>query len=461
MDKTTEKLVDYTVSFNLSRQMTESAVSATKDRLFDSIACAVVGSRTEPARITAKVASTIHSDQPATVFGYGVRTSPEMAALANTGMIRTFDYNDGHDGGGGHASDMIAGCLAAGEAEHSSGIEVLGAIALAYELAGGLGIEGAANRFGFDQGTFQNVAVALAVGKLWGLTPDQLGNAASLALIPNIPLSVSRWGDLSMMKGSATSFSTRNGVFAAMLTREGFTSAPEPFEGIYGFHHLSGPFEVHLPMLPDKLSIEGSKTKYWPAEGNVQGLLDMVPRILEWTTVHDIEVIEVTVPEHLVVHLADEPKYDPQTRETADHSLPYMLMVALQDGTLTVDSYNAERYLDPDLRPLLRKVTVHGSKEYDDLFRAPSFLRDGYGPPRPAFIKIRKTDGSIFQEEVMHHKGHPTNPMTRNDFNAKLDLCSAELTAEQRERIREAWWSVDSSTDICYEIETMKGFRSL
>ena len=91
MDKTTEKLVDYTVSFNLSRQMTESAVSATKDRLFDSIACAVVGSRTEPARITAKVASTIHSDQPATVFGYGVRTSPEMAALANTGMIRTFD----------------------------------------------------------------------------------------------------------------------------------------------------------------------------------------------------------------------------------------------------------------------------------------------------------------------------------------------------------------------------------
>ena len=460
MDKTTQQLVDYTMEFSLCG-MTESAVNVTKDRLFDSIACAIVGSRTEPSRITAKVAGTIHSDQPATVFGYGIKTSPEVAALANTGMVRTYDYNDGHDGGGGHASDMIAGSLAAGEAAHCSGMEVLGAIALSYEISGGLGIEGHSNRLGFDQGTFQNVAVALAVGKLWGLTGDQLGNAASLALVPNLPLSVSRWGELSMMKGSATSFSTRNGVFAAMLAREGFTSAPEPFEGIYGFHHFSGPFTVHLPMLPDKLSIEGSKTKFWPAEGNVQGLLDLVPKIREWATLDEIESIEVTIPEHLVIHLADEPKYDPQTRETADHSLPYMLVVALQDGSVTVDSYEPERYLDPSLRPLLRKVKVYGSEEYDRLFRAPTFLRDGYGPPRPALIKIQRKDGGSFEEEVLHHKGHPTNPMSQNDFNTKLDLCSADLTSEQRERIREAWWNVDRASDICEVMNTMTGFRRL
>jgi 2-methylcitrate dehydratase len=356
---------------------------------------------------------------------------------------------------------MIAGSLAAGEAAHSSGMDVLGAIALSYELAGSLGIEGDPGRLGLDQGTFQNVAVALSVGKLWGLNRDQLGDAVSLALVPNLPLGVSRWGDLSMMKGSATSFSTRNGVFAAMLAREGFTSAPEPFEGIYGFHHISGPFKVHLPMLSNKMSIEGSKTKYWPAEGNVQGLLDLVPSILEWTTVDEIDSIEVTVPEHFVIHLADEPKYDPQTRETADHSIPYMLMVALQDGTLTVDSYNPERYLDPALRPLLRKVKVIGSDEYEKLFRAPSFLTDGYGPPRPARIKIWKSDGSMYENEVMYHKGHPTNPMDRDDFNTKLDLCSNELTSDNRELIREAWWNIENTSDIGEAMKTMTGFRKL
>src|SRR5262245_831419 len=222
MDKTTTTLVEYAESFKLDG-MSESAVKATRDHLFDSIACAVIGSGTEPARISAKVASMIHADNEATVFGYGVRTSPEVAAFANTGMIRTYDYNDGHGGGGGHASDMTSGSLAAGEAVHASGLEVLGAIALSYEISGGLGYEGKANGFGLDQGTFQNVAVALAAGKLMGLTPDQLGNAASLALVPNLPLGVSRWGELSMMKGYATSFSTRNGVFSAMLAKEGFT----------------------------------------------------------------------------------------------------------------------------------------------------------------------------------------------------------------------------------------------
>ena len=106
-------------------------------------------------------------------------------------MIRAYDYNDGHDGGGGHASNVMAGTLAAVEAEHSSGIEVLGAIALSYELAGGLGTEGAANRFGFDQGTFQSVAVALAVGKLRGLTREQLAHVPTpLGDILNLPDSV-------------------------------------------------------------------------------------------------------------------------------------------------------------------------------------------------------------------------------------------------------------------------------
>src|SRR5262249_1260282 len=151
-------------------------------------------------------------------------------------------------------------------------------------------------------------------GKLWGLSAEQLANAASLAIVPNVPMSVSRWGELSMMKGCATSFATRNGVFSAMLAREGFTSAPEPFAGIYGLHHITREFRAFLPVNPSRRMIEMGSLKPLPAEGNAQGVLSVVPRIREWTSVEDIELIEVEMAEHLIVHIGDEPKYDPKTR---------------------------------------------------------------------------------------------------------------------------------------------------
>jgi 2-methylcitrate dehydratase len=101
-----------------------------------------------------------------------------------------------------------------------------------------------------------NVGVAVAVGKLWQLTEVQLAHAASLALVPNVPMGVARWGALSMLKGCNTAFAVRNGVFAAMLAKEGFTSSEEPYEGIFGLHHFTGPFELRLPLEPEKRVVE-------------------------------------------------------------------------------------------------------------------------------------------------------------------------------------------------------------
>ncbi len=240
MDKVTERLIGYTKSFS-EAELTEPVMEAAVNHLIDSMAVAIAGSGSEPGRILAKIAKSARNDREATVFGYGFKTAPELAALANSMMVRTYDWNDGMLAPwGGHPSDMIPGILAAGEVAHSSGMEILVAMTLAYELLGGIGwdIQISRNDSGFDQGTFMGVATALAVGKLWHLNDDQLAHAASLALVPNLPIAVSRWGELSMLKGCGNAFAVRNGVFSAMLAQEGFTSAPEPYEGTYGLCYL-------------------------------------------------------------------------------------------------------------------------------------------------------------------------------------------------------------------------------
>ena len=399
----------------------------------------------------------------ATVFGYGLKTSPELAALANSMMVRTYDWNDGMGAPwGGHPSDMIPGILAAGEIVHSSGIEILVAMTLAYELLGGIGwdIRILAQRLRSDQGTFMGVATALAVGKLWRLNDDQLANAASLAVVPSLPLAVSRWGELSMLKGCGNAFAVRNGVFSAMFAQEGFTSAPEPFEGIYGLCHLLGPFTPRLPVLAEgPRVVQLSHQKTIPADTHSLSLYDIVPRIRAWAPVDEIETIEIEAPEDTVRHVGDETKYDPKTRETADHSLPYMLAVALVDGKITLDSYRPERFLDPKLRPLMRKIKLVVNEEMDKIHKTQIF---GAARPTPRRITIRTHSGRVFKEEVMWHRGTYHNPMTREDVNTKLDIiCAGVVGDEQREQIRETWWNVARAPDINGPIKTMAGFRSL
>jgi 2-methylcitrate dehydratase len=428
------------------------------NHLVDTVAVAIAGHDSAQARIAARVAGTVRSDRPATVIGFGIRTSPDLAAFANTIMVRTYDWNDGMQArGGGHPSDMTPGVLAVGEVAHASGMDVLVAMALAYELLGGMGAEVPIGELGYDQGTLMGVATALAAGKLLGLDTGQLANAASLALVPNVPLGVSRWGALSMMKGCATAFAVRGGVFAAILAGEGLTSASEPFEGIYGLHHQTGPFQPRLPVLPGGPKVvEMSHQKPIPAETQALALLELVPSILQFTPVEEIESIVVDLPDHAAEHIGDPPKYDPRTRETADHSLPYMLAVALVDGAITLDSYRPERFLDPALRPLMRKVLIRPDEELSKQRQTELY---GVTRPAPARILVRTTSGREFTERVAYYRGHFKNPMTRHDIDAKLDvICDRRLPIEQRERIRSAWWSVPESDDIAKTMETLLAF---
>jgi 2-methylcitrate dehydratase len=450
VDATTRKLVEFTTAFS-AESLPGSATQAAVEHLVDSVACAIAGYASEPARIAVALARQTQATAPATVFGAGVATSPELAAFANTVMIRTYDWNDGMLAkGGGHPSDMLGALLAVGGAIHASGARVLEAMVLAYELLGALGNSAPVRDRGWDQGTFMGAATALGVGKLLGLSADQLGNAVSLAVVPCVPLRVTRAGALSMWKGCATAAAVRNAVFAAGLAREGMTGPAEPFEGSMGlWDQVTGPFEVSLPADPDgPMVVEISHLKQFPAEAHSQAFLGAVPRIRALAPVEQIESIRIDTYWQAFHEIGSHPaKWDPQTRETADHSLPFLLAAALVDGEISLASFTEARIRDSELRPLMRKISVREEPAFTAAFR-PRGGQGITGVPRGR-ITVRTRSGDELVEEVGYPRGHVQNPMTRADIDAKLQLVGEPLLgAEHTAAIRDAWWNVEQAPDI-------------
>src|ERR1700733_3178708 len=137
MDETSRLLVSYVTSFSES-SFKDPQLTRVNTIMLDSLVAILSGFESEPARIAARIGRANQGDLKSTILGYGVVTNPESAAFANSSMIRHTDYNDSDPGHGGHASSIIPGILAIGEALHSTGLEVLVAVGLGYEVLNGL-----------------------------------------------------------------------------------------------------------------------------------------------------------------------------------------------------------------------------------------------------------------------------------------------------------------------------------
>jgi 2-methylcitrate dehydratase len=459
MDKITDQLVEFSRAFSID-DVTPRGRQFGLRHLVDAIACSVAGYCTESAQAAVQVARATTAARPATVFGAAYSSAPGYAAMANAVMIRGLDWNDGMLAiGGGHPSDMIPGVIAVGESVGASGRDVLEGVILAYEILGAIGNVANSHPRGWDQGLFMGPAIALAAGRLAGLTPEQLGHAVSLSIVPLAPLLVTRRGALSMWKGAATSVAVMHAINAITLAREGMTGPGEPFSGTAGvFDQLTGPFDLKLPAEPGgSWVVEISHMKQFPAESHGQALLALVPELREWSSVADIESIEIDAYLDLYNAIGrDRQAWDPHNRESADHSLPYLLAVALVDGDIDLNSFTPERIADPALRPVMEKVTIREDTEFSAQYR-----REGMelaGSPR-ARIRLRRRDGAQFEREVTYPKGHSRNPMTDADVDTKfVSAARGVVSDEHREQIRTAWWGVEQAERISDATATLADF---
>jgi 2-methylcitrate dehydratase len=435
MDDTTRKIVTFVREFNESR-LNESVVDSLNRTLLDSMACIVAGFEQEPVRIAARLARQVQPvELKSTVLGYGIPTSPELAAFANGVMIRVNDFND--NAPGGHNSDLIPAALALGEALHKSGAEVMTAIAIGYEIkaapAGG-----------------ESVAAAMAAGKLMGLDEDRLANAVGMALIPHVALNKGV-GAMSMWKGVRSAEATKCGVWAALLAREGMTGPPQPFEGRGSLWSLRRPREVTLPV-QERLCIERTWFKRFPSDAQSQGFLVLIPEMQAWTTVDEIASIQYDMTHNNWQEVGGNAKWDPRNPETADHSAPFLLARALIDGDIYIDSFVPEKYpfRDPVVKALMEKMTL-----------APV---DGWGGLGTARITIRKHSG---EQRIWDTLGGARNPrledyprLTNDEIRAKFDrACAFRRVGEaQRDRAWTVWGNLRALEDVGEAMQTLATF---
>jgi 2-methylcitrate dehydratase len=440
IDQTTRRVVQYVTSFSESN-LNDSLLESLNLTMVDSLASLIAGFESEPARICARMARTIRSDLKCTMLGYGITTSPEMAAFGNGCMLRHADYND--LGPGGHVSDIISGILAIGEAVHSTGTQMLVAIALGYELVGALSAMGYGS--GWD-GWPEGPATAMAAGKLLGMNEDQLANALSLTLVPHMPMSVTHVGALSHWKGCHSSEAIRCAVFSTLLAREGMTGPSQPFEGRMGlFDHLGPPRELRLPATgPDgKMVIQRMSFKRFPSEGSTQSVLELTSAIREFTKAENITSLHVELPFSGWQETGDPPKWDPRNRETADHSMPCVIALALIDGDIYLNSFEPSRYNDPAVRALMDKITVSAD---------PRLTYQG-----EARLTVKTRSGGQLVKET---HARLLTPMTPAEVKKKFDRICAYMTVDngQRDRAYAQWSNLGAVKDMAVPMRELARF---
>ena len=425
MDKTTAILARYVTALRYE-DLSANAIREAKNRFIDSIGCAIGGYHSEAAGIARILTAASTGTPSAHLLGSGQATSMEMAAFANTVMIRYLDFNDTYISiGAGHPSDMLGAVMAVAEALQASGRDFLVAMTAAYEIFLELADLVSIRDRGWDQGVFVVLGSAAAAGKLLKLNEQEMGDALAIAITSSIPTRQTRSGELAMWKGCATAAAARAGVFAALLAKAGMTGPTAAFEGRHGvWEQVTGPFELGAMGGPGRpFAVERAAIKFFPSEYHSQAPLWAVLNLRPLVALQDIEAINVQTYYTAWSEIGSEPqKWRPKTRETADHSLPYLIAAALRDGEITSDSFSDKNIQDPQLLAMMARTNIIENEAFTKQF--PEAL--------VTEIEIVTTNGTRLVERAKYPRGHAQNPMAEADVEIKFKaLCRGIVPAEQ------------------------------
>jgi 2-methylcitrate dehydratase len=443
MDRTTELLSAYACKLTY-QDLPDEVVHQVKRTLVDTVGCALGGFHAEPSIIARRIASRVTSSTPARVLGTKDTTAPDLAGFANGVMVRYLDYNDSYfSPGGGHPSDMIPAILALADPLGCDGRTVITAIVLAYEVFCRLSDQVVAGDLGWDQGIFSVIGAACGAAKVLGLDQQALSHAIALAVVSNLPLGVTRVGELSMWKGCAAAHATRAGIFAAQLAQEGMTGPAEPFEGPRGLWEQA----VGQAVTPEQLGgggepfrITATSFKFFPSQIHTQGPIALALELRSRVTPSDIAALRIRTYRTAVRSAATDPqKWDPQTRETADHSIPYLVATAFHDGAVTPASFTSDRIQNPTLRSLIAKMTIEEDLEFTHRF--PEELN--------CLMEVTTTSGQRLTAETLYPKGHRHNPLQDAELATKFQrLVDGMLPAQQCHAALAQLWSLEQASNL-------------
>ena len=441
MDKTTELLSSYACNISYEDLNLQTVHQVTRT-VVDTLGCAMGGYLSEPAKVARRLAGSVSSTMPSRILGTEDHSSMDMAGFANGVMVRYLDCNDSYfSPGGGHPSDMIAAALAVGDTLSADGETIITAVALAYEVF--CRISDQVPESGWDQGIFSVIGAACAAGHMMGLDQERMAHAISLAVVPNIPLRVTRMGELSMWKGCAAASATRAGIFAAQLAAEGMCGPLEPFEGKKGLWESALGRRIELEAFGganEPFRINQSTFKFYPSQIHTQSPIGLAIELHSQVDLSEIKSIHIDSYHSAVSSASTEPeKWDPKTRETADHSIPFLVAVGLMDGDVTPATFTAERISDPALRPLLGKMTIEEDADFTAKYSAEYNCR----------IEITTNSGDKKIAATSYPKGHRNNPLSDAEVSDKFRrLAIPTVTDQQCDEALDLLWSLQDLTSL-------------
>ena len=432
--------------------LSPEVVHEVKRRMIDSLGCALGAWNREPCVIARKVASDFSAKHGSTILGTTHKAPPDWAALASGCCIRYFDYNDTYlSKEPAHPSDNIAAALAVAENVGANGHELTTAIALAYEVQCRLCDAASIRARGWDHVTYGAFSTALACARLMKLDPEKTRHAVNIAGVACAAMRQARVGELSHWKGVAFANAARHGVYSALLARAGMTGPAPIFEGQMGFEKQLG---VSLGKIGEKFSVPFPKMdhgpasmilntsiKYWPAEYHSQSAIEAA--LLLRKEITDLaQVKSVTIESHdasVDIIGSELEKWKPETRETADHSLPYITAIALIDGEVTSKQFERERFADPKVWKFLEKVKVERNAELSAMY--PGAVAN--------IVHVDLADGKRLTKRVDHPLGHARNPLKDTEVEGKFFTLVTPVLGEKRARaIVDLVWKLDEAKNV-------------
>jgi 2-methylcitrate dehydratase len=476
MQTLAERLAEYAAALRFEH-LPDAVVREVKRRVIDALGCALGAWDAEPCEIARRVALSFSAKNGAALLGTTHRAPPDWAAFANGCLVRYFDYNDTYlSKEPAHPSDNIPAALAVAETEGASGRDLIVAIALAYEIQCRLCDTASLRSRGWDHVTYVVFSTALAAARLMRLDAERAQHAVNIAGVRSASLRQTRAGELSHWKACTVASAARHGVFAAMLAREGMTGPAPIFEGEMGFEKLLGVrvADVNVggasaprrsggappghgaeapPTLDPPTMILKTSIKFWPAEYHSQSAIEAALKVREkiWEGHRkpdrpgraDLDAIEsVLIQSHAAaveIIGSGREKWRPQNRETADHSLPYIVAVALADGEITERQFARERFTDAELLDLLQRVKVERHAEMTAL----------YPGTAANIVTVRLRDGRTLTERVDYPRGHAKNPLKDAEVGEKFHALADSRLGRERAAAALAWlWKLDEAKDV-------------
>jgi 2-methylcitrate dehydratase len=437
------------------QQLSKEAVYQAKRFLLDSIGCALGGYQQHDVKIALEVLDEIAGRGTATVIGTGKRIDPVSASLANGLMIRCMDYNDIYwKQDPSHPSDIFPAALACCERSKSNGKELIVGLVLGHEFEMRFceaAFPGIRER-GWHHATLTAFVSPIVAGRALHLGWEQIQHAVGISASRHATLGAVTAGKLTMMKNTVDPMATQSGVLAALMAEKGYTGPEHVVDGKEGLTHCFGP-SWKLDFLTDGLGeswrITQCGMKAFPTEALTHTPISAVLDIVKSNDLkpEQVEKVQIRSLARAADILSDPSKYDPQSKETADHSLPYVIAAAIAERQVTPVQFEMKKIMDPTIRAQLKKVEVVADPEIEKVF--PALQR--------VIVNLTTTDGRTFSKQLDYPKGDPRNPLSDAEVEEKFSaLAEGVLSDGAQKKLKNAIWNLEKAGSVSTLMALMK-----